>query len=68
MNPVVLITGASQGIGAAIATTFAREIRGVRLALVRNLSFYRALGYHEVARHAHPGYDEPTWVSLEKRL
>ena len=41
---------------------------GVRLALVRNLSFYRALGYHEVARHAHPGYDEPTWVSLEKRL
>jgi len=41
---------------------------GVRLALARNLSFYRALGYHEVARHAHPGYDEPTWVSLEKRL
>ncbi|MDB6126978.1 MAG: Oxidoreductase [Verrucomicrobia bacterium] len=33
-RPVVLITGASQGIGAAIARTFAREIRGVRLALV----------------------------------
>jgi NADP-dependent 3-hydroxy acid dehydrogenase YdfG len=33
-NPVVLITGASQGIGAAIATVFAREMRGVRLALV----------------------------------
>ncbi|MCW5549303.1 MAG: SDR family NAD(P)-dependent oxidoreductase, partial [Opitutaceae bacterium] len=33
-KPVVLITGASQGIGAAIAQTFAREIRGVRLALV----------------------------------
>jgi NADP-dependent 3-hydroxy acid dehydrogenase YdfG len=33
-KPVVLITGASQGIGAAIARTFAREIRGVRLALV----------------------------------
>jgi NADP-dependent 3-hydroxy acid dehydrogenase YdfG len=31
---VVLITGASQGIGAAIATVFAREIRGVRIALV----------------------------------
>jgi len=34
MKPVVLITGASQGIGAAIAKVFARELRGVRLALV----------------------------------
>lgn len=33
-TPVVLITGASQGIGAAIAKVFARELRGVRLALV----------------------------------
>lgn len=33
-KPVVLITGASQGIGAAIARVFARELRGVRLALV----------------------------------
>ncbi len=33
-GPVVVITGASQGIGAAIAQAFAREIRGVRLALV----------------------------------
>jgi len=33
-NPVVLITGASQGIGEAIARVFAREIRGVKLALV----------------------------------
>lgn len=33
-KPVVLVTGASQGIGAAIAKVFAREIRGVRLALV----------------------------------
>lgn len=32
--PVILITGASQGIGAAIAKVFAKEVRGVRLALV----------------------------------
>lgn len=33
-KPVILITGASQGIGAAIARTFAREVKGCRLALV----------------------------------
>jgi NADP-dependent 3-hydroxy acid dehydrogenase YdfG len=33
-GPVVLITGASQGIGAAIARTFAAELPGARLALV----------------------------------
>jgi hypothetical protein len=33
-KPLVLITGASQGIGAAIARVFAGEVPGVRLALV----------------------------------
>jgi NADP-dependent 3-hydroxy acid dehydrogenase YdfG len=32
--PVVVVTGASQGIGAAIARAFSAEITGVRLALV----------------------------------
>ncbi|MEO6004280.1 MAG: SDR family oxidoreductase [Opitutus sp.] len=32
--PVVVVTGASQGLGAAIARAFAREIPGVRIALV----------------------------------
>ena len=34
MKPTILITGASQGIGAAIAKIFAQEVRGARLALV----------------------------------
>ena len=33
-RPVILVTGASQGIGAAIARMFAAEIVGARLALV----------------------------------
>jgi NAD(P)-dependent dehydrogenase (short-subunit alcohol dehydrogenase family) len=33
-TPVVLVTGASQGIGAAVARVFAAELPGVRLALV----------------------------------
>ncbi|HXQ81875.1 MAG TPA: SDR family oxidoreductase [Opitutaceae bacterium] len=33
-TPVVVITGASQGIGAAIARAFSAEVRGVNLALV----------------------------------
>jgi NADP-dependent 3-hydroxy acid dehydrogenase YdfG len=44
MKPVVLITGASQGIGAAIAKVFASELAGVRLALVaRNEKNLRAV-------------------------
>lgn len=43
-SPVVLVTGASQGIGAAIAKVFAQEVPGVRLALVaRNEKNLRAV-------------------------
>jgi NAD(P)-dependent dehydrogenase (short-subunit alcohol dehydrogenase family) len=45
-SPVILITGASQGIGAAIARTFAREVRGCRLALVAR----NEKNLHSVAR------------------
>src|SRR5580704_1661510 len=44
--PVVVITGASQGIGAAIARAFSEGIRGVRLALVAR----SAAGLAAVAR------------------
>ncbi len=51
MKPVVLITGASQGIGEALALTFAREVRGVRLALVaRNVRKLAAVA-RACARH-----------------
>jgi NADP-dependent 3-hydroxy acid dehydrogenase YdfG len=33
-KPIILITGASQGIGAAIAKTFSKEVSGCRLVLV----------------------------------
>jgi len=39
---------------------------GVRLSPPGNLAFYRRLGYQVVAEHAHPGYDRPTWVSMQK--
>lgn len=43
-SPLILVTGASQGIGAAIALTFAREEAGCRLALVaRNEKNLRAV-------------------------
>lgn len=43
-SPVILITGASQGMGAAMARTFAREVRGARLALVaRNVRNLQAV-------------------------
>jgi hypothetical protein len=55
-GPVVLVTGASQGIGAAIARAFADAIPGVRLALVarQEKSWLRSRGNAWLAalRHA----------------
>lgn len=51
-SPVVLISGASQGIGEAIAKVFAKEVRGVRLALVaRNVKNLQAVA-RACAKHA----------------
>jgi ribosomal protein S18 acetylase RimI-like enzyme len=41
---------------------------GTRLALTGNRQLFASCGFVEVVRHAHPGYTEPTWVEMEKRL
>lgn len=64
--PVIVITGASQGIGAAIAVAFAREIPGAKLALVARDSANLALVAKAcVAAGANPGVF-PCDVSDEK--
>jgi GNAT superfamily N-acetyltransferase len=41
---------------------------GTRLTLLSNRRLFASRGYVEIAEHAHPGYDHPTWVEMEKRL
>lgn len=50
-KPVILITGASQGIGAALADVFAREVPGVRLALAARNAKNLAAVARACARH-----------------
>jgi predicted N-acetyltransferase YhbS len=54
--------------GAAQRQALPRLRLGTRLALVGNRRLFADCGYVEVARHAHPGYPEPTWVEMEKQL
>jgi predicted N-acetyltransferase YhbS len=39
-----------------------------RLALLDNRRLFAACGFVETSREAHPGYAEPTFVNMEKRL
>lgn len=45
-----------------------RLLLGTRLALPGNRRLFAARGFVEVSRHCHPGFAEPTWVAMEKRL
>jgi ribosomal protein S18 acetylase RimI-like enzyme len=40
----------------------------VRVELVENQAAFRALGFHEVGRTAHPGYDRPTSITYRRAV
>jgi predicted N-acetyltransferase YhbS len=58
----------------AAAETAARRMAlprvrlSTRLALLDNRRLFAACGFVETSRAAHPGYAEPTFVNMEKRL
>ena len=41
---------------------------GVRIALPDNQRLFNALGYREISREAHPGFDHPTSINMRKAL
>jgi predicted N-acetyltransferase YhbS len=59
---VAAVEAAAAEAGAAAVTL------GVRIALPDNVAFFTALGYREIAREAHPGFAEPTSLTMEKRI
>jgi predicted N-acetyltransferase YhbS len=66
-----------QGIARALVAAAEAAARGVglprivlstRLVLIDNRRLFAACGFVETTREAHPGYAEPTFVNMEKRL
>jgi ribosomal protein S18 acetylase RimI-like enzyme len=41
---------------------------GVRVVLPDNQRLFNALGYREISREAHPGFDHPTSINMRKAL
>jgi len=41
---------------------------GVRIALPDNQRLFNSLGYREISREAHPGFDHPTSINMRKSL
>ena len=41
---------------------------GVRVALTDNQRLFQSLGYREISREAHPGFDHPTSINMRKSL
>jgi ribosomal protein S18 acetylase RimI-like enzyme len=41
---------------------------GVRIALPANQKLFNSMGYAEISREAHPGFDHPTSINMRKAL
>lgn len=41
---------------------------GVRIVLTDNQRLFSSLGYREISREAHPGFDRPTSINMRKPL
>jgi len=41
---------------------------GVRIALTDNQRLFTSMGFHEVSREVHPGFDHPTSINMRKSL
>jgi len=52
----------------AVAAKQQRVQIGVRLVLASHQDYYMALGYQPICYECHPGFTEPTSVTMEKRL
>lgn len=66
-----------QGIATVLVDAVEREaieqgrpgvVLSVRIALPANQRLFARLGYAQIARHAHPGFDQPTWIEMRKAL
>jgi predicted N-acetyltransferase YhbS len=73
----VLPTARGAGLGPLLVTAVENHARrqgapatrlNVRVALPENQAFFAALGYVDVGREAHPGFDAPTFISMRKPL
>lgn len=52
----------------ALARGLTRVQIGVRLVLASHQNYYAALGYQPIEYECHPGFTEPTSVTMEKQL
>jgi predicted N-acetyltransferase YhbS len=65
------------GIGRTLAQSVEDAVRaaglpavqlGVRTGLAGNVAFFEGLGYRVISSNTHPGYTEPTFLTLRKDL